>query len=318
MTQSGWTASDDRLVTLATSPPMIMAPVKTEDDEKELQPWSYSAHLHQTQTEGNTEVEAPTNNPDKQIKSETDGEDCGGPEISSDPDLNSHLQQHCDIKPSGSSEIKYLSHFGPEMKDEDKSWNDNIAHGSGINNDVECNTAKTSLSCSDCGEEFYSQRSLQRHLTKKSLSCLNSKKHFRVTQSKNNQKRVNTGKKTVRCDVCGKIFSHRLNLNKHMKIHTGGKPYGCDECGHTFSRKANLNQHMRVHTGEKPFSCDECGHRFNQKAGLNQHIRIHTGDKPFSCDECGQRFSQKTYLNQHIRIHTGDKPFSCDEFERQP
>ncbi|XP_041854280.1 gastrula zinc finger protein XlCGF8.2DB-like isoform X3 [Melanotaenia boesemani] len=313
MAQSGWRAVDDGMVESVTSlPMMMMSTLKSEDDDdddKELQPWSSSLHLYQTKTEGNTEEETPTTNPAKLIKSETDEEDCGGLEMTSNPDPNIYLQPNSDRKASDSSEIEHLSH---EMEDNVKSWNDNKAHGSGVNSDVESNTAKKSLSCSECGEEFDDQRSLQKHLTKRSLSCLNRKKCFRVTQNVNMQKRVHTKEKGVHCEVCGKIFTHTKNLRIHMRIHTVEKPFSCDECGQRFSEKTSLTQHMRVHKGDKPFSCDECGQRFSQKAHLNRHMRIHTGDKPFICDECGHRFSQKTTLHRHMRIHTGDKPFICD------
>ncbi|XP_041841418.1 gastrula zinc finger protein XlCGF8.2DB-like [Melanotaenia boesemani] len=307
MAQSRWRAVDDGLVESVIGLPMMMAPLKSEDDDKELQPWSYSAHLHQTQTEGNTEVEAPTSNPAKWIKSETDGEDCGGPELTSNPDPNSYLQPNSHRKASDSSEMKHLSHFGPKMEDDDKDWNDNRGHGSGVDSDVECNAAKKSLSCSECGKEFRYQKSFQKHLIhhsgKRFLSCLNSKKHFKVTENVNIQKGVDTEKKTVRCDVCCKIFSHKTNLRKHMRIHTGDRPFRCDECGKGFCQKTSLDQHMRIHTGDKPFSCDECGQRFSHKSTLNQHMRIHTGQRPFPCEVCGELFRWRLSLKAHIRAH---------------
>ncbi|XP_041831056.1 zinc finger protein 239-like [Melanotaenia boesemani] len=309
MAQSGWRTVDDELVESVTSLPM-MSPLKSEDDEKEAQPWSYSAHLHQTKTEVSTEVDSPTN-PAEQIKSETDGEDCGGLKLTSNPDPNSYLQQNSDRKASGSSEIKPSSLSGPEMEDSDEGCNDNRAHGSGVSSDVECDTAEKSLSWSECGEEFHSQQSLQKHLTKRSLRCLNSKKCFKVTQNVNIQKADRTGEKTVRCDECGQICSKKSNLIQHMRIHTGEKPFSCGECGQRFSQKSSLNLHMRIHTGEKPFSCGECGQKFSQKSSLNKHTSIHTGEKPFICGECGKRFSLKSYLNQHMRIHTGEKPLEC-------
>ncbi|XP_041841166.1 zinc finger protein OZF-like isoform X2 [Melanotaenia boesemani] len=323
--QSGWRAAGDGLVMSVTSVPVIMAPLKSEDDDKESQ-----AHLHQIKTEGNTEVEAPTNNPAKQIKPERDGEDYTGPEKTSNPDPNSYLQPNSDQKSSRSSEIKHLSHFGPEMDDSDDSLDDNKAHRSVVNSDVESNTTKKSLSCSECGKEFHCQRSLQRHM-KRTLSCFNTKKCFGVTQNVNLQKKVHTGNKRVRCDdlrihtksytaktpfscdECGQRFIRKASLNQHVRSHTGERPFSCDECGQRFSRKEGLNQHMRIHTGDKPFRCDECGFRSSHGASLKLHMRIHTGDKPFSCDECGHRFRQKANLNRHLKIHTGDRPFSCDE-----
>ncbi|XP_036953014.1 zinc finger protein 135-like [Acanthopagrus latus] len=116
-----------------------------------------------------------------------------------------------------------------------------------------------------------------------------------------------TGKRSFKCDTCGKDFKCWSKLNIHKRIHTGEKPYSCSTCRKRFSQTSGLKAHRRIHTGERPYSCNTCGKRFNQTSVLNTHIRIHTGEKPYSCEICGREFRYSGDLNVHIRrAHTGE------------
>ncbi|XP_044233261.1 zinc finger protein 271-like isoform X2 [Thunnus albacares] len=94
------------------------------------------------------------------------------------------------------------------------------------------------------------------------------------------------------------------SLKIHSNTYTGKKSLKCDSCGKTFKCKSKLHTHMRVHTGEKPFSCNTCGRRFSEKAKVNRHMRTHTGEKPHSCNSCEKRFSRLGALKVHMRVHT--------------
>ena len=61
---------------------------------------------------------------------------------------------------------------------------------------------------------------------------------------------TDTGKKSFKCDTCGKDFKFMSNLIRHLRVHTGERPYSCKECGKDFMQKNNLESHMRTHTGE--------------------------------------------------------------------
>ncbi|XP_069367568.1 zinc finger protein 3 homolog isoform X1 [Paralichthys olivaceus] len=119
---------------------------------------------------------------------------------------------------------------------------------------------------------------------------------------------THTGKKTSKCDTCGKAFRSNSDLKRHMRIHTGERPYSCEICGNIFIQKTNLQQHMRIHTGEKPYLCKRCGKRFRQNSAYRIHERIHTGEKPYTCDVCRRSFSQTSHLKSHMRIHTDKSP----------
>ncbi|XP_030608714.1 zinc finger protein 2-like isoform X1 [Archocentrus centrarchus] len=123
---------------------------------------------------------------------------------------------------------------------------------------------------------------------------------------------TDTGKKCVKCDVCGKAFQHRSRMIKHRRIHTGVKPYACGTCGRRFYEIYFLKYHERIHTGEKPYSCETCGKGFVRSDKLVLHMRTHTGEKPYSCEMCSRSFIQSRDLTVHMRTHTGEKPYSCE------
>ncbi|XP_032769678.1 zinc finger protein 205 isoform X2 [Rattus rattus] len=119
------------------------------------------------------------------------------------------------------------------------------------------------------------------------------------------------GKKTYKCEQCGKGFSWHSHLVTHRRTHTGEKPYTCTDCGKRFGRSSHLIQHQIIHTGEKPYTCPSCWKSFSHHSTLIQHQRIHTGEKPYVCDRCAKRFTRRSDLVTHQGTHTGAKPHKC-------
>ena len=120
------------------------------------------------------------------------------------------------------------------------------------------------------------------------------------------------GKKSFRCEICGRGFKQRLPWQRHLRIHTLGRTYACKACGKSFTKSFNLKVHMRIHTGEKPYSCEICGEDFRYGSALKVHMRVHTGERPYCCEICGRGFISSGNLLMHMRIHTGEKPYTCN------
>uniref|UniRef100_A0A3Q0SNE3 C2H2-type domain-containing protein n=1 Tax=Amphilophus citrinellus TaxID=61819 RepID=A0A3Q0SNE3_AMPCI len=120
-----------------------------------------------------------------------------------------------------------------------------------------------------------------------------------------------TGKKSLKCDVCGRAFKKKCQVKEHRKIHTGEKPHSCKICERSFTQKSTMLRHMIIHTKEKSYSCQTCGKTFSQSGNLYVHMRIHTGEKPYSCKTCGKMFARSNHMLRHMKTHTGEK--SCKQ-----
>ncbi|XP_063317299.1 zinc finger protein 260-like [Pelmatolapia mariae] len=147
---------------------------------------------------------------------------------------------------------------------------------------------------------------------KKSLECDICGKVFKQNYEMKRHYTVHTGEKPYFCKTCGKGFTQRGALTYHMRIHTGEKPYSCKTCGKMFAYSSDSLKHRRIHTGEKPYPCKTCLKMFACSSSLSIHMRTHTGEKPYHCKTCGKMFASRNYLLKHTRTHTGEKPYLCN------
>ncbi|XP_059204540.1 gastrula zinc finger protein XlCGF57.1-like [Centropristis striata] len=255
----------------------------------------------------------------EQMKTEADGEDCGGPEPARNLDPDSHLQPDAEDRSGDSPE--------PET-DDSGDWIESRDSQSGLKSlktvDIpnrtdekafSCSTKEKPFSCSVCGKGFTGSGNREIHMRihtgEKPFSCSVCSKGFTGRGDLVRHMRIHTGEKPFSCSVCSKGFTERGNRERHMRIHTGEKPFSCSVCSKSFTVSRALVRHMRIHTGEKPYSCSVCSKSFTERGNLEKHMRIHTGEKPFSCSVCSKGFTERGNLERHMIIHTGEKPFSC-------
>ncbi|XP_035854243.1 zinc finger protein OZF-like isoform X2 [Sander lucioperca] len=274
-------------------------PVKSEDDEEKPQ----FPQLHQRQTE--------------QMKTEADGEDCGGPEPAMNSDPDTHLKlltddENGDFLNSLNNNEVLVSNSCTTVE---KEYEKRFGTSGHLKRHMSSHTGKRSFSCSVCKKAFIRSGNLQKHMRihtgEKPFSCSVCKKAFTERGHLVTHMRTHTGERPFSCSVCKKAFTERGHLKAHMRIHTGERPFSCSVCKKAFIQNGHLQKHMILHTGEKPFSCPFCKKTFTMSGRLRQHVRIHTGERPFSCAVCKKAFTASSTLHRHMRTHTEEKPFSC-------
>ncbi|KAK7930370.1 hypothetical protein WMY93_006765 [Mugilogobius chulae] len=181
--------------------------------------------------------------------------------------------------------------------------------------------------CSQCGKEFRSNSSLDKHMVvhtgAKPYKCSVCEEDFIFKFKRDQHLWLVHGT----CSVCQQKFHKDADLAEHLQTHVedgtvdpaflervNRTPYSC--CGKSFEHKSHYDMHMLTHTGEKPYRCSVCEKCFGLKSTLNTHMRTHSGEKAFKCTLCEKTFTQKVNLQMHQRRHVGHTHFTCLVCER--
>ncbi|XP_053710412.1 zinc finger protein 577-like isoform X2 [Synchiropus splendidus] len=173
-------------------PPLI----KEEPEEEDLDQIKEEAtQFSLTPVQVKSEDDGATSSWTQHMKTEADGDTCGGAEAASDLDtplLPDHQRSPCSDSDTEDSE----------------DWRDTTQSGTVGTPDVHVSEkedeADESLICSGCGKKCASKTGLNRHMK----SC--------------------SGPLT--CSICLKSFLRKRYLIIHMKRHAGKAPFSCSHC----------------------------------------------------------------------------------------
>ncbi|XP_040045231.2 uncharacterized protein LOC120826755 [Gasterosteus aculeatus] len=270
----------------------IFTQVKSEDDEEEVQ----SSQLHQKQTE--------------LMEREGDGEDCRGPELDRNSNLDSLPQPDTHEKTEPSSEH--------EDSVDVEFWKETRKHQSGftyqrnrkVSVDDGFKGSKKPFSCSDdrTEPEPMADDEGDGDQSPSGSKLLKSEQVFVRDPG------CNTDMKPSIFSDCHQRSECGLTLPAHGNPPAGEKPFGCSLCSQIFDKQESLHSHMKRHIGEKPFRCSVCNTDCGDSEALVQHMRIHTMQMRFNCTICGEEFAWRRHLTKHVEVH---KIYRCSVCEQR-
>ncbi|EFB21752.1 hypothetical protein PANDA_020226 [Ailuropoda melanoleuca] len=205
----------------------------------------------------------------------------------------------------------------------------------GVDSGSKCETKKLLPNlCNKSGQSVYQKP------VSASQKISTGKKGCKKNSVQIKPRKVHSGKKSLKCNDCGKTFGQSLSLKLHQKSHTGEKPYECSNCRKAFRQISSLILHQKIHNGRKSFECDKCGESFIQRTSLILHGKVHNGKETFDCGKalsqcpplmgqkinfvenihqcgkCGKDFIRMSSLLLHKKIHSGKKIHKCNKCGR--
>lgn len=199
---------------------------------------------------------------------------------------------------------------------------------------------KSSLQCSDCGEQFADFNTFNAHHRLQDCAGGDRDQALSITTAKRKRREfacvhcdhvassyarlcdhsVEHSEATLyRCNVCRKVFLHKAMLEQHALSHsqpdtTPQRLYPCCYCDRVFKSHRGIQAHTNFHKNVRPFECRECGASLSSKANLKAHmVSIHgdPGDDA-KCPHCPKVFKLQRSLNIHLRaIHGPEKVHEC-------
>jgi hypothetical protein len=186
------------------------------------------------------------------------------------------------------------------------------------------------FSCGQCGAEFSTKSSAQRHIStrhvvKQQLRC--EKCDYQTTSTVRMENHSTKHEQVVTCTICEMTFSSDQELSTHLVSHEATPnddgSLKCVDCDQLLYGLGALRKHrnkVHVQNISHKFNCNECGQTFPFNKSLKNHILIHHPTDEYlqsvssQCEECNQMFETAQGLNQHqlICLETPNS-FPCKE-----
>ncbi|XP_073345319.1 uncharacterized protein [Pagrus major] len=316
--------------------PFTAVTVKSEDDEEKPQ----TSQLHLSQTEENREAEPPASSSATRIKTETDGEDCGGcePARNRDPVIHADFQQLLVINEVVSPEWR------PSLDQEDpdtvhiKEELCNSQEGEQLHGQEDAYmtsfpfTAVTVKSEDDEKKPQSSQLHLSQVEENRDAEPPASSSTTQIktetdredcggseparNRDQDSRSQPNNDEKASDCSGTGVGYDDWQEPLSNSGPETEDSDSGGEE---TRAPKSGVNalrhkdapvSDVGCDTGKKPYSCFECGDGFHYKGSLQRHM-CHLGNRS-SCSLANKKCCGiKQKVDSEIRVHTGKTPFAC-------
>ena len=138
-------------------------------------------------------------------------------------------------------------------------------------------------------------------------------KHTQENCDKVIKRRNIISKKSVPCEICGKIMT-KPNLRFHMRSWHNpeeAESYNCDQCDYVTKKQARFHLHMNIHGRVTLEPCHICGGKYKR---LDWHIKRNHSNDPknllVNCEICGKEF-QRSHISKHKKNMHMERKFGC-------
>uniref|UniRef100_A0A1A8V1S7 C2H2-type domain-containing protein n=1 Tax=Nothobranchius furzeri TaxID=105023 RepID=A0A1A8V1S7_NOTFU len=167
-----------------------------------------------------------------------------------------------------------------------------------------------SLSCTNCGKQFYRPLYLNIHMQK----CLPPQANCSFETTSSTKKKS----KPYHCSRCFRSFCKRDRWQKHLYGHKKNILIPCPRCGQFFGR-TKITQHNVFCRETAESSTDKCTTNVSIKNSPQISTIIHKTPSSskesttnlFKCPYCAQKFRYRSYFLRHLVKHTGVQPYAC-------
>ena len=133
--------------------------------------------------------------------------------------------------------------------------------------------------CDDCDAAYTSAPALSAHRLAKhtdghSFMCSECGQGFKYQNSLDDHKTLHTGEKRFQCRFCEKRFRLFTKRANHERVHRGVKEFQCTMCPKQFMQREQLRVHTKRHLNQRDHVCGICNKAFIEPAGLRKHLCV--------------------------------------------